>query len=111
PGVTLGALSLIVLLVTDQYHISFVYEVTGRSMPLYLKITALWGGQAGSLLFWGWLMSAFAFAATLRNWDRDREFLPWVIVVTNVTLAFFIGLVIFYENPFAKYWQTFYGHL
>ena len=111
PGVTLSALSLIVLLITDQYHISFVYEVTGRSMPLYLKITALWGGQAGSLLFWGWLMSTFAFAATLRKWDRDREFLPWVIIVTNLTMAFFIGLVIFYENPFAKYWQIFGGEV
>jgi cytochrome c-type biogenesis protein CcmF len=111
PGVTLGVLSLIFLLVTDQYNVSFVYEVTGRSMPLYLKITALWGGQAGSILFWGWLMAAFAFAATLRNWDRDREFLPWVIVVTNATLAFFIGLVIFYENPFAKYWQTMSGEV
>lgn len=111
PGVTLAALSLIFLLITDQYNVSFVYEVTSRSMPFYLKITALWGGQAGSLLFWGWLMSAFGFAATLRNWDRDREFLPWVVVVVNVTLAFFIGLVIFYENPFGKYWQTFDGQI
>ena len=51
PGVTLGVLSLILLLVSDQYNISFVYEVTGRTMPMYLKITALWGGQAGSILF------------------------------------------------------------
>jgi len=106
PGVTLGVLSVITLLVTNQYNIAFVYEVSERAMPLYLKITALWGGQSGSLLFWGWLMAAFAFAATLRNWSRDREFLPWVIIVTSLTLAFFIGLVIFYENPFARYWQT-----
>ena len=52
PGVTLGALSLIGLLLTDQYHVSFAYEVTSRSMPLYLKVTALWGGQAGSLVLW-----------------------------------------------------------
>jgi cytochrome c-type biogenesis protein CcmF len=55
--------------------------VTSNSMPLYLKVTALWGGQAGSLIFWSWLMAAFASAVTLRKWDRDREFLPWVIVV------------------------------
>lgn len=106
PGVTLAALSLIGLLLTDQYHVSFVYEVTSRSMPLYLKVTALWGGQAGSLVLWSWLMSAFAAAVTLRKWDRDRELLPWVIVVCSLTLAFFIGLVVFSENPFAKFWQT-----
>ena len=105
PGVTLAALSLIGLLLTDQYNISFVYEVTSRSMPLYLKVTALWGGQAGSLVLWSWLMSTFATAVTLRKWDRDREMLPWVIVVCSLTLAFFIGLVVFSENPFAKFWQ------
>ena len=106
PGVTLAALSLIALLLTDQYNVSFVYEVTSRSMPLYLKVTALWGGQAGSLVLWSLLMSTFATAVTLRKWDRDRELLPWVIVVCSATLAFFIGLVVFSENPFAKYWQT-----
>ncbi len=72
-------------------------------MPTYLKITAWWGGQAGSLVFWSWLMSAFASLVTLRKWDRDREFLPWVIVVTSLTTAFFLGLVVFYENPFARF--------
>jgi cytochrome c-type biogenesis protein CcmF len=75
-------------------------------MPLYLKITALWGGQAGSLVFWSWLLSLFASAVTLRKWDRDREFLPWVIVVALVTLAFFLIMSIFIENPFIRYWQT-----
>ncbi len=111
PMITLGALSLIYLLLTDQYSVSFVYQVTSRSMPFYLKITALWGGQAGSLVLWSWLMSTFAAAVTLRKWDRDREFLPSVIVVCSVTLAFFIGLVIFSENPFAKYWQTVNGEV
>jgi len=78
-------------------------------MPTYLKVTAWWGGQAGSLLFWSWLMSAFASLVTLRKWDRDREFLPWVIVVACVTMAFFIGMNVFFENPFAQLYQTFDG--
>src|SRR5512134_2138183 len=106
PLITLASAVLIYLLVNNHYEVQFVYEVTSRSMPTYLKITAWWGGQAGSLLFWSWLMAAFASLVTLRKWDRDREFLPWVIVVTSVTTAFFLGLVVFFENPFARYWQT-----
>ena len=34
------------------------------AMPTYLKVTAWWGGQAGSLLFWSWLMAAFTTAAS-----------------------------------------------
>ena len=109
PLLTLTAGILIYLLINDHYEVQFVYEVTSRSMPTYLKVTAWWGGQAGSLLFWSWLMSAFASLVTLRKWDRDREFLPWVIVVACITLEFFLGMNVFFENPFAQLYQTFDG--
>ena len=105
PLISLSALSLISLLLAGRYEYEFVASVTSNSMPLYLRITALWGGQAGSLLFWAWLMSAFASAVTLRKWERDREFLPWVIVVALVTLTFFLILILFFENPFRAIWQ------
>src|SRR4030042_347311 len=63
-------------------------------------------GRHGTLLCWSWLMSAFASAVGLRKWSRDRELLPWVVVVTMVTLAFFLGMVAFFENPFARLWLT-----
>ncbi len=109
PLLTLSALAIIYLLVNGNYEVEYVASVTSDSMPLYLRITALWGGQAGSLVFWTWLMSAFASAVTLRKWDRDREFLPWVIVVSLVTLAFFLVMIIFFENPFARLWQPPFG--
>ncbi len=106
PLLTLGAGILMYLLATSRFEVQYVYSVTSRTMPLYLKITALWGGQPGSLLFWSWLMSVFAAAVSLRNWERDREFLPWVVVVTALTLAFFLSLNVFFENPFIRWWQT-----
>ena len=104
PLLTLSALSIIYLLATNHFEVEYVASVTSRSMPMYLKVTALWGGQSGSLVFWSWLMSAFASAVTLRKWDRDREFLPWVIVVSLITLAFFLALNLFVENPFTRLW-------
>ena len=105
PLITLSVLSLIYLLVTGDYQLEYVSSVTSNSMPVYLRITALWGGQSGSLLFWSWLLSAFASAVTLRKWQRDREFLPWVIVVSLVTLVFFLIMIVFYENPFGRIWH------
>jgi cytochrome c-type biogenesis protein CcmF len=110
PLLTLASLDLIYLLVTNDFNVKFVYEVTSTDMPAYLKATALWGGQSGSLLFWSWLMSAFAAAVTLRKWERDREFLPWVVIVTSLTMAFFLSFSLFFnENPFARFWETFSG--
>ncbi len=105
PLILLVAGSLEYLLLTGDYSVQFVYNVTSSSMPGYLRMTALWGGQSGSLVWWSLLMSAFTFAVTLRKWERDREFLPWVIVVCMVTLAFFVSLALFVDNPFARVWQ------
>lgn len=106
PLMTISVMALLWLLVNGQFQIQYVYSTTNIDMPFYLKITALWGDQPGSLVFWSWLMAAFASAASLRKWDLDRELLPWVVVVTMITLAFFLALVIFFENPFTRLWRT-----
>lgn len=104
PLITISSLTLIYLLINNHFEVSFVYEVTSRSMPTYLKVTAWWGGQAGSLVFWSWLLAVFTSAVTLRKWDRDAEFLPWVIVVSSITLTFFLGMIVVFENPFTRFW-------
>lgn len=45
PLLTLSCLSLIYLLVNGHYEVEYVASVTSNSMPLYLRITALWGGK------------------------------------------------------------------
>jgi cytochrome c-type biogenesis protein CcmF len=106
PLLTISVGSMLFLLLNNNFEIVYVTEVSSLSMPTYLKVTALWGGQAGSLLFWSWLLAGFTSAVTLRNWDRDQDLLPWVIAVSLATLAFFLVLNVFFENPFARYWQT-----
>ena len=99
---TLAALALEYALLTDDLTLNYVANVSSRDMPTLLKITALWGGQDGSILFWAWLMSAFVFVLMLRRWDQDRELLPHVIVVTMGTVAFFIALDLLASNPFKR---------
>jgi cytochrome c-type biogenesis protein CcmF len=99
-----ASLILIGLLLAGAFQVEYVWSVSSLSMPDYLKVTALWGGQAGSLLFWAWLMSVFSAVSMLRNWERERALMPYVISATMGTLAFFIALVVFWENPFTRLW-------
>ena len=101
----LSAGCLIFLLVNGRYEVQYVYSVISNDMPVYLRVTALWGGQAGSLLFWSLLLSAYGSLITGNHWDRDGDFLPWVITVICVTLAFFLSLSVLKENPFIRYWE------
>jgi cytochrome c-type biogenesis protein CcmF len=106
PLLTVACILLVNMLVQGVYQVQFVWSVSEQAMPNFLKVTALWGGQEGSLLFWSWLMSAFMTGALLRNWQRERHLMGYTTSAMAVTLAFFLMLVTFWENPFAQYWQT-----
>jgi len=106
PVLSLSILALLYLLASGRFEYSSVYQTTDLSMPLYLKLAALWGGQEGSLLFWCWLLAGFTFPVVARRWKNEADLLPWVIAATSFTLLFFIILVLFFENPFLRYFIT-----
>jgi cytochrome c-type biogenesis protein CcmF len=90
---------LIILLVGQRFDVAYVYSVTSSEMPIYLRLTAVWGGQSGSLLFWSWLLAGFSLFFALRKWRDDADLLPWTLLVVFITLAFFLMLNVFMEPP------------
>lgn len=105
PLLTFSIVTLVILLLTSRFDVVFVHSVTSLEMPGYLKLTALWGGQSGSLLFWSWLMAGFSALFFLRNWQAERDLLPWALLTILLTLGFFLGLNLFMEIPFERYWH------
>ena len=106
PLLTAPVIIIVYALYTFDFSLAYVYDVSSRAMSPFLRITALWGGQEGSVLFWAWLMVAFVGLVLLRKWERDRELMPWVTFVAMLTTAFFIGVVVFITNPFLRLWHV-----
>ncbi len=50
--IILAAGLLLHALITSNFGIEYVAQYTSTTLPIQYKITALWGGQAGSMLFW-----------------------------------------------------------
>jgi cytochrome c-type biogenesis protein CcmF len=88
----------------QDYSIAYVWSVSNPQMPDFFRVTALWGSQAGSLLFWSFLMSLFAALAIALNWRGYRRLMPYAVAAMMVTVAFFVCLVLFFENPFERWW-------
>ncbi|MGH9536048.1 MAG: hypothetical protein ACRD2E_14455, partial [Terriglobales bacterium] len=65
PVVTVAVLCLIGLILRNDFTVAYVAEHSNRALPFYYKIAVLWSGQEGSLLFWTWLLSGYAFIALL----------------------------------------------
>jgi cytochrome c-type biogenesis protein CcmF len=91
-------------LVTQDYQIAYVWSVSSPDMPELYRLTALWGSQAGSLVFWSFLMAMFAVTSIAVSWSRYRRMMPYAIAVMMATVAFFTGLSVFLENPFERWW-------
>ena len=106
PLLTVPVLVVLYALYMYDFSLAYVYDVSSRAMSSFLRLTALWGGQQGSVLFWAWLMASFVGVVLLRKWDRDRELMPYVIFVSMLTTAFFVGVVVFITNPFTRLWHV-----
>ena len=102
--ITTAVVALQVALMSQEYQLTYVWQVSSPDMPDFYRFTALWGSQAGSLLFWSFLMSGFTAAATFLNWRSQRRLMPYAIGYMMATVAFFIGMSCFIENPFNRWW-------
>ena len=98
--VTLAASSLIYALVTTDFSIRYVAFNTTRATPAYYRVTGLWGALEGSLLLWEWILIIFSGLVAWIYRDRQRETMPWVLMVFSIVSAFFLGVIAFVSNPF-----------
>ena len=75
-----------------DYSILYVANHSARSMSLGYRLSALWGGQAGSLMLWCWMLTAYGAAAVIVN-RRQVTQLPWVSAVLSANALFFLTLL------------------
>jgi cytochrome c-type biogenesis protein CcmF len=100
---TTGALViLLAAILTHHFEIKYVYQYTSLNLaPLYL-FSALWAGNSGALLLWAWIISLCGFLLVLRQRPGKRDLLPYTLAVVMFTELFFLILVLFFANPFAR---------
>ena len=99
---TIAVASLTAGFLSRDFSIAFVADTSSRSMPVGLTISALWGGQEGSLLFWAWVLSLFSSIATYRMSSRDDVLAPWGIGTLALIGLFFLGVLVFVSSPFQR---------
>jgi cytochrome c-type biogenesis protein CcmF len=79
-----------------------VADYSSTSTPAFYKLTAMWTSQEGSLLLWAWLLSVASSAVLFATRNRHREIAPWATAVLMALAAFFVGLMLFAADPFAR---------
>jgi len=98
--ITLAVASLEYFFFTDNFSLAYVAEHSNRALPAFYKFAALWAGQEGSLLWWSWLLSTYAFFALFLNRKKHPELMPYVGVILAGVQIFFLTLNNFVASPF-----------
>jgi cytochrome c-type biogenesis protein CcmF len=96
----LATLILLYELLLSNFDISYVAHYTSLETPTFYKITALWAGQSGSLLFWLFILSVYTLIVLYQYRNSYSKLMPWIIIVLVFVQIFFLILVNIVENPF-----------
>ena len=84
----------------SDFSYALVAEGSSTDTPTFYKVTALWATQDGSLLLWSTLLALFASAVLFITRGSLRELAPWATAVLGAVAAFFLFLMVGWENPF-----------
>jgi len=95
----LASIILIMLFVTRDFSVRYVYNYSSRALPLFYTISAFWAGQAGSLLFWELILAIYTVIALWRY--RGHPHLPVAAAIIGGVHVFFTFIMTFVSSPFA----------
>ncbi|HEX3121062.1 MAG TPA: heme lyase CcmF/NrfE family subunit [Candidatus Acidoferrum sp.] len=96
----IATFSLVYLFFSDSYWVAYVVAHSNRDLSTFYKISALWAGQEGSLLFWSFLLAIYVFSALFAYRNKNGELMPYVGVVLAGVQIFFLTLNNFVASPF-----------
>ncbi len=100
--VSISTASLLHALGTHDFNIEYVAHYSSTTLPAPYLVAALWGGQAGSLLFWALILTSMAAVVILQNRYKNRELMPYVTMTLMVVALFFLSMVNFVTPPFER---------
>jgi len=98
--ITVAIACLGYLFVQSDFSVAYVAGHSNKALPIYFKIASIWGGQEGSLLFWGWLLTLYSALVVVQNWKKHSSLMPYVIATLMGTSLFFTAMHLFVVNPF-----------
>ncbi|MBM2827210.1 MAG: cytochrome c assembly protein [Dehalococcoidia bacterium] len=99
---TMASMALVAAFLSRDFSLKYVAQTSSRDMPWDVTISSFWGGQAGSLLLWAWMLSLFAAMAVWSGRDRYRELMPMTTAALMGILGFFLFILVFVASPFER---------
>lgn len=89
-----------VALLSHDFSVEYVSRVGSRETPPYYTAISLWSSLDGSILFWGWILSAYSALIAYVQRDSHSRLTPFATGVMGFVSIFFFGLLAGPASPF-----------
>lgn len=83
----------------------YVVMHSSKNLNLFYRLTSIWSGSSGSLLFWNLLLNFFIFILLVRTKSSEQERLPYMNLILGSIALFFSFLAVFFSDaqPFREF--------
>ncbi|TDJ62072.1 MAG: c-type cytochrome biogenesis protein CcmF, partial [Proteobacteria bacterium] len=99
---TIGGLTLIHAFVTSNFSVLYVAQHSNLQLPMFYKVSALWGGHEGSLYLWVWILTLYTAIVGWHGRTRYPQRLPVILAVQGWLVVGFFGLILLLSSPFER---------
>ncbi|MBI4236603.1 MAG: heme lyase CcmF/NrfE family subunit [Chloroflexi bacterium] len=93
---------LVYSFVTRDFGVRYVTQYSSRAMPLYYTVSAFYGGQEGSLLYWATMLALFGAGTAFLYRRRYPALMPYFAATVMTVEAFFLMILVFFTNPLER---------
>jgi len=94
---TMGVLAW--ALVTKNFEFEYVVHYSSTLLPWHYSLSALWVGQAGSLLLWSWQLATLSIVFYLSSTTADRQCRNIAFGILLICVAFLVTIMVFAADP------------
>ncbi len=98
----LGTGTLVHAFVVNDFSVKYVAEHSNSALPLFYRISALWGAHEGSLLLWICVLGLWTVAVALRSDHLPRAYAARVLGVLGVVSFGFLLFLLSTSSPFER---------
>ena len=93
---------LIYSFIANDFSVLYIAENSNSALPLFYRVSAMWGAHEGSLLLWIFLLSCWTVAVSIGVSRMPPRFAARVLGVLGVVSFGFLLFTLATSNPFTR---------
>ena len=93
---------LVNVFINNDFSVAYVAQNSNTLLPVYYRISAVWGAHEGSLLLWVLILAGWGLAVTFYSRTLPEPFVARVLGVMGLVSIGFLLFTLMTSNPFER---------